>query len=81
MSHVLLRGVTLVCRVCLVRHLESSSSCPICGRPVYLRPRGQSKETNVRSDQVLQDLVYKLVPQLFASESSSDVYIQRSLLY
>lgn len=41
--------------------------------------RGRSKG-NVRSDHVLQDLVYKLVPQLFAGESLCNVCMLCNLL-
>lgn len=52
------------CRACIVRYLESSKFCPICEVMVHkTRPL-----QNIRSDETLQDLVYKLVPGLYRNE-------------
>ncbi|XP_076471881.1 uncharacterized protein LOC143301460 [Babylonia areolata] len=52
------------CRSCIVRYLESSKYCPICDVQVHkTRPL-----LNIRSDKTLQDLVYKLIPDLFDEE-------------
>lgn len=53
-----------VCRSCIVKHLESSKYCPICEVQVHkTKPL-----VNIRPDKTLQDIVYKLVPGLFASK-------------
>lgn len=52
------------CRSCIVKHLESSKYCPICEVQVH-----KTKPLiNIRPDKTLQDIVYKLVPGLYASE-------------
>ncbi|KAL0276811.1 UNVERIFIED_CONTAM: hypothetical protein PYX00_004302 [Menopon gallinae] len=52
------------CRSCIVKHLESSKYCPICEVQVHkTKPL-----VNIRPDKTLQDIVYKLVPGLFANE-------------
>ncbi|GAB1600174.1 polycomb complex protein BMI-1-like isoform X2 [Argonauta hians] len=52
------------CRACIVRYLESSKFCPICEVMVHkTRPL-----QNIRADETLQDLVYKLVPGLYRNE-------------
>lgn len=53
-----------VCKTCIVRYLETSKYCPICDVQVHKTKPLQ----NIRSDQTLQDIVYKLVPGLFQSE-------------
>ncbi|KAI0207106.1 hypothetical protein LSAT2_008252 [Lamellibrachia satsuma] len=58
------RSTSVVCKTCIVRYLESSKYCPICDVQVHkTRPL-----LNIRTDQTLQDLVYKLVPGLFTNE-------------
>ncbi|KAJ4439448.1 hypothetical protein ANN_07572 [Periplaneta americana] len=52
------------CKACIVRYLETNKYCPICDVQVHkTRPL-----QNIRSDQTLQDIVYKLVPGLFQNE-------------
>lgn len=52
------------CRTCIVKYLETSKYCPICDVQVH-----KTKPLlNIRSDQSLQDIVYKLVPGLFQRE-------------
>ncbi|PSN43935.1 hypothetical protein C0J52_03775 [Blattella germanica] len=52
------------CKACIVRYLETNKYCPICDVQVHkTRPL-----QNIRSDQTLQDIVYKLVPGLFQTE-------------
>jgi polycomb group RING finger protein 4 len=53
-----------VCKTCIVRYLETSKYCPICDVQVHKTKPLQ----NIRSDQTLQDIVYKLVPGLFQSK-------------
>lgn len=52
------------CKTCIVQYLETHKFCPICDAQVHkTRPL-----LNIRSDQTLQDIVYKLVPGLFKNE-------------
>ncbi|KFM66002.1 Polycomb complex protein BMI-1, partial [Stegodyphus mimosarum] len=52
------------CRTCIVRYLQTNKFCPTCEVQVHkTRPL-----VNIRSDQTLQDIVYKLVPGLFKNE-------------
>ncbi|KAK0046444.1 mucin-5AC [Biomphalaria pfeifferi] len=52
------------CRTCIVKFLETSKVCPICDAQIHkTRPL-----LNIRPDQTLQSLVYKLVPGLFQDE-------------
>ncbi|PAA87561.1 hypothetical protein BOX15_Mlig027308g1, partial [Macrostomum lignano] len=53
------------CKSCIVGHLQTvrPSRCPECGQELKLEEEGC-----LRQDRVLQDLVYKLVPGLRASE-------------
>lgn len=52
------------CKTCIVKYLETSKFCPICDVQVH-----KTKPLlNIRSDQTLQDIVYKLVPGLFQRE-------------
>lgn len=52
------------CKTCIVRYLDVHKMCPVCDVQVHkARPL-----QNIRSDQTLQDIVYKLVPGLFKNE-------------
>ncbi|KAK9874322.1 hypothetical protein WA026_002673 [Henosepilachna vigintioctopunctata] len=52
------------CRSCIVKYLESTKYCPICDVQVH-----KSKPLlSLRSDKIIQDIVYKLVPRLFNNE-------------
>ncbi|XP_052094816.1 polycomb group protein Psc-like [Mytilus californianus] len=52
------------CKTCIVRYLDSSKFCPICDVQVHkTKPL-----VNIRMDHTLQDMVYKLVPNLFHEE-------------
>ncbi|GIY06541.1 polycomb complex protein BMI-1 [Caerostris darwini] len=71
------------CRTCIVRYLQSNKFCPTCEVQVHkTRPL-----VNIRSDQTLQDIVYKVVPNLFKNEMKrrrdfyrqNDPIIQRSI--
>lgn len=60
--------IVLVCRSCIVRYLESNKYCPTCDVQVH-----KTKPLlNIRADQTLQDIVYKLVPGLFQSKFISN---------
>lgn len=53
------------CRKCLVIHLKNiSNSCPKCS----ISLPGAKPFENIRSDPTLQEIVYKLVPNLFTNE-------------
>ncbi|XP_066981635.1 uncharacterized protein [Macrobrachium rosenbergii] len=52
------------CKTCIVRYLQTSSFCPICDVQVH-----KTKPLlSLREDRTLQDVVFKLVPDLFHSE-------------
>ena len=52
------------CRSCLVKYLENSHDCPNCGMEIH-----KTKPFDyIRSDPCLQEIVYKLVPDLYSSE-------------
>lgn len=55
--------IFVVCRKCIVKYLETNKYCPICEVQVHKN----KPLLNIRSDQTLQDIVYKLVPGLFQS--------------
>ncbi|XP_046846166.1 polycomb complex protein BMI-1-like isoform X2 [Xenia sp. Carnegie-2017] len=55
------------CKSCIVRYLESSYDCPVCNTEVHkTKPL-----VNVRPDPTLQDIVYKMVPDLYEKECLS----------
>lgn len=50
----------LVCKSCLVKHLEEKKTCPTCDNIIH-----QSHPLQYISfDRTMQDIVYKLVPKL-----------------
>lgn len=50
----------LVCKSCLVKHLEENNTCPTCENVIH-----QSHPLQYISfDRTMQDIVYKLVPNL-----------------
>ncbi|XP_048579584.1 polycomb complex protein BMI-1-A isoform X3 [Nematostella vectensis] len=52
------------CRCCIVRYLETSYRCPVCDAEIHkTRPL-----LNIRADNVLQDIVYKVVPGMYFEE-------------
>ncbi|XP_075229937.1 uncharacterized protein LOC142329332 [Lycorma delicatula] len=52
------------CKSCIVRYLETNKYCPICDVQVHkTRPL-----QNIRPDDTLQTIVYKLVPGLYQNE-------------
>lgn len=56
----LLSGLCTVCKSCLVKHLEDNSTCPTCESVIH-----QSHPLQYISfDRTMQDIVYKLVPNL-----------------
>ncbi|KAF6208158.1 hypothetical protein GE061_016609 [Apolygus lucorum] len=52
------------CRSCLVKYLETSKFCPICDVQLHKN----NPLLSVRCDPTLQQLVYKLIPGLYANE-------------
>lgn len=56
------------CKSCIVKYFQTKQSCPQCGQKMH--------ETyplnNLRSDRVMQDVVYKLVPNLFKGEQEAE---------
>ncbi|KRX41873.1 NudC domain-containing protein 2 [Trichinella murrelli] len=56
--------VCKVCKTCLLNHLSTNVTCPKCEIVIH-----QSHPTNyIMPDRSLQDIVYKLVPNLFRNE-------------
>lgn len=56
-----------VCKSCLVKHLEENNTCPTCENVIH-----QSHPLQYISfDRTMQDIVYKLVPDLLESEWST----------
>lgn len=54
------RNQFLVCKSCLVKHLEENNTCPACEMVIH-----QSHPLQYISfDRTMQDIVYKLVPNL-----------------
>ncbi|KAL5022303.1 hypothetical protein ScPMuIL_001458 [Solemya velum] len=62
------------CKSCIVKHLQSSHSCPQCGLKIH--------ETqpifHLRPDRTMQDIVFKLVPGLFEGEEKRKEEFHRS---
>lgn len=53
-----------VCKSCLVQHLEEKNTCPDCNLVIH-----QSHPLQyISHDRTMQDIVYKLVPNLQESE-------------
>ena len=57
-----------VCKTCIVKYLQSSKNCPQC----TLKIHETQPLMNLKPDRVMQDIVYKLVPNLFESKSVID---------
>lgn len=56
------------CRSCIVKYLETDKRCPICrsgGKQINL--------SNLRSDERLKSLIYKIVPGLFQNEHQRQI--------
>ena len=53
-----------VCKTCIVKYLQSSKNCPQC----TLKIHETQPLMNLKPDRVMQDIVYKLVPNLFESK-------------
>ncbi|XP_069756537.1 polycomb group RING finger protein 6 [Narcine bancroftii] len=65
------------CKSCIVKHFENSNRCPKCNVAVH-----QTQPLyNIRLDRKLQDIVYKLVPNLESSEKRRlhEFYRERGL--
>ncbi|ESO82105.1 hypothetical protein LOTGIDRAFT_135291 [Lottia gigantea] len=52
------------CKTCIMRYLETSKYCPICEVLIHKTRPWQ----NIRLDETLQNIVYKVVPGLFQRE-------------
>ncbi|GJQ77938.1 hypothetical protein Trydic_g2299 [Trypoxylus dichotomus] len=50
------------CRSCIIQFLQENSHCPICEVII------NKAKPNIKLDKTLQDIVYKLVPELFLRE-------------
>lgn len=65
--------VFLVCKSCLVKHLEENNTCPRCGNVIH-----QSHPLQYISfDRTMQDIVYKLVPDL----QGGKLFLQYSIFF
>ncbi|XP_074599647.1 polycomb group ring finger 3-like lethal (3) 73Ah [Brevipalpus obovatus] len=67
------------CKSCLVKHLEEHNTCPSCSHVIH-----ESQPLNYISyDRTMQDIVYKLVPDLQQNEQKRerDFYRKRNLPY
>lgn len=58
----------IVCKSCIIKYLEKSADleekyCPVCDVQLH----STKPLTSIRSDLMLQEIVYKLVPGLFKS--------------
>ncbi|XP_028419146.1 polycomb complex protein BMI-1-like [Dendronephthya gigantea] len=63
------------CKSCIVRFLDTSYNCPVCHTEVHkTKPL-----VNVRPDPTLQDIVYKMVPNLYDNERLNRKSFQASL--
>nr|XP_039265029.1 polycomb group RING finger protein 1-like [Styela clava] len=62
------------CKGCIVKHFQTKKSCPECGDEVH----ETQPLNNLRSDRVMQDVVYKLVPNLFKNEQEAEATFYRS---
>ena len=59
-----------VCKSCLVKHLEERNTCPECNSIIH-----QSHPLQYISfDRTMQDIVYKLVPNILEGESCCRVF-------
>ncbi|XP_033756864.1 polycomb group RING finger protein 1-like [Pecten maximus] len=63
------------CKSCIVKYLQTSKSCPQCGNKVH----ESQPLIHLRADRTMQDIVYKLVPNLFENEEKrrEDFYKSR----
>ncbi|XP_054168674.1 probable serine/threonine-protein kinase nek3 [Oppia nitens] len=63
------------CKSCIVKYLEANKCCPICEKDVGTKPL-----QSIRSDKILQDIVYKLIPDVFQNEMHRrrDFYIKHT---
>lgn len=63
--------VILVCKSCLVKHLEENNTCPTCNIVIH-----QSHPLQYISfDRTMQDIVYKLVPDLQRSINTNRIVV------
>ncbi|XP_013406835.1 polycomb group RING finger protein 1 isoform X2 [Lingula anatina] len=52
------------CKSCIVKYLQSSKNCPQCGIKIH----ETQPLSGLKADNVMQDIVYKLVTNLFENE-------------
>ncbi|XP_063218822.1 probable serine/threonine-protein kinase nek3 [Bacillus rossius redtenbacheri] len=52
------------CKTCIIKYLGTNKYCPTCDVQVYK----ENPSENLRADETLQDIVYKIVPGLFKNE-------------
>ncbi|VDK70934.1 unnamed protein product [Dibothriocephalus latus] len=65
----------LVCKSCIVNYLAANNTCPVCGILIH-----QSHPLNyISADRTLQDIVYKIVPNLKENERNARTEFYRSI--
>ena len=64
---VTLVSMVSVCKSCIVKYLQSSKFCPQCNIKIH----ETQPLMNLRPDRTMQDIVYKLVPNLYESQCHS----------
>lgn len=52
------------CKSCIVKHLQTSKSCPQCAVKIH----ETQPQLHLRADRTMQDIIYKIVPNLFENE-------------
>ncbi|XP_055849164.1 protein suppressor 2 of zeste [Episyrphus balteatus] len=62
------------CRSCIVKYLETDSNCPNCKPQIRFITL-----SNLRSDDILRTLVYKLVPGLIQQERERQLHFWKTL--
>ena len=58
------RVVIPVCKSCVVKFLQSNKHCPQCSLKIH----ETQPLLSLKADRVMQDIVFKLVPQLYNGE-------------
>ena len=64
----------LVCKSCIVKYLQMSKQCPMCNIKIH----ETQPLINLRPDRTMQDVVYRLVPNLFEGNSHHLILIKPS---
>ena len=65
----------LVCKSCVVKFLQSNKHCPQCNIKIH----ETQPLLNLKADRVMQDIVFKLVPQLYEGITRSTCLFQTDI--